>query len=59
MTDVFYAIGRFFQWIFRFMNHLGNVPNLLIIIIGVIAICIWIWRMSIYNREADERGTLK
>lgn len=59
MTDIFNAIGNFFLCLFKGIDKLGNTPNVILIIIAAIAMCIWIWRMGVYNKEAEERGSLK
>ena len=59
MTDVFYAIGDFSQWVFRGMKVLGHGPNVILwtIILGLL---IWqVFRMKKENREADKNGTLR
>lgn len=54
-----YWLGDFFLAIFDFMEKLGGIPNVLIIISIFVATCVWVWRMSIYNKEAERNGTLK
>ncbi len=59
MTDVFYAIGDFSQWVFRGMKVLGHGPNIILwtIILGLL---IWqVFRMKAENKEADKNGTLR
>jgi len=58
-TDVFYAIGDFFQWIFKGMRAMGQIPNILIwaVIIGLIFY--WPYHISKQNKEAEKNGTLK
>ena len=59
MTDFFYAFGDFCQAIFRRMPKLGNIPNVTMIIIGFMALFLWVRRMDKYNKEAEEKGGLK
>lgn len=58
-TEFMYGTGRVFQKIFGWMETLGNLPNVLIIIAITLSVIIWVWMMAKYNREAEERGTLK
>lgn len=51
-TDIFYAIGDFFEWIFKGMSVLGQGPNVLISlgVIGLLAY--WTIRLMRYKKEA-------
>lgn len=59
MTDIFYALGDFFQWTFLGIEQLANFPNKLFFAIGAVATLIWLRQMAKYNKEAKENGTLK
>jgi ribose/xylose/arabinose/galactoside ABC-type transport system permease subunit len=58
-TDVFYAIGDFFQWIFKGMFILGHIPNVLIwlLIVGILGY--WIMRLSRYKKTAARNNTIE
>lgn len=58
-TDVFYAIGDFFQWIFRGMKVLGHGPNVIIwiLILGILGY--WTMRLSRYKKEAQRNNTIE
>lgn len=58
-TEFMYGTGRAFQKIFEWMEGLANLPNVLIIISITLSVIIWVWMMAKYNREAEEKGTLK
>jgi hypothetical protein len=58
-TEFMYATGRVFLKIFEWMRGIGGIPNVLIIICIFLAVCIWVWMMARYNREAEQNGTLK
>lgn len=59
MTDVFYAIGDFFQWIFKGMRVLGHGPNIILwIIIGGL-LTYWTLQIRKQNKAADKNGTLR
>ncbi len=58
-TDVFYATGDFFQWIFKGMRALGQGPNVILWIIIIGLIIYWPYRISQQNKEAERNGTLK
>lgn len=59
MTDVFYALGDFSQWVFKGMKVLGHGPNIVLwsIIIGLLIY--QVFRMMKENKEADKNGTLR
>jgi hypothetical protein len=59
MTDIFYALGDFLQETFKILPVLGNLPNVIFIITGFILLFYWLREMANYNREAEEKGTLK
>lgn len=58
-TDVFYAIGDFFEWIFKGMRVLGQGPNVIIWIGIVFAITYWTFRLNRYRKEAKRNGTVE
>ena len=53
------AIGDLFTDSFAILRFLGNGFNWLIIVIMFILGVVWIKKMSDFNREADQNGTLK
>ena len=59
MTDVFYGIGHFFQWSFKFMKAFGNGPNLFFWLVIVALMITWLRMQARFNAEAKEKGTLK
>ena len=59
MTEFFYALGDFFQATFKILPKLGNLPNDIFLIVGFIALILWLRQMAKYNQEAEEKGTLK
>ncbi len=59
MTDVFNGLGLFFQWTFKFMQNLGNAPNLFFWIIIGSLIIVWLRMQAKFNKEAKEKGTLE
>jgi hypothetical protein len=59
-TGIFNAFGRLCQSFFiGVVEKLGNSPNLLYIITGVVVFLIWMSMMARYNKEADRNGTLR
>jgi hypothetical protein len=59
MTDLMYNLGDIFTWTFKnVLELLGNVPNVLFIIIGFVGTGFWLMKQTRYNREAKENGTL-
>ena len=59
MTDVFYGIGNFFQWTFKFMKAFGNAPNLFFWLLIVSLMVVWLRMQLKFNKEAEQKGTLK
>ena len=53
------AIGDLFTQSFAILRILGNNFNALIVVIMTILAVVWIKKMSDFNREADQNGTLK
>ena len=52
--DVFwYAIGDFFQWIFKAVPFMGLWFNKFLIVIGFIAFFTWLWYMK-KNKDPKE-----
>lgn len=59
MTDVFYAIGDFSQWIFRGMFKMGHGPNIILWSIIFFLLVYQTLQMVKQNKEAEKNGTLK
>ena len=59
MTDVFYGIGHFCQWTFKFMPKLGNTPNVFFWIIIVSLLALWLKMQADYNKAAKKNNTLR
>jgi hypothetical protein len=59
MNELIYGLGNLLQETFTILPILGNLPNVLFIIIGFILLFYWLRAMANYNREAEEKGTLK
>ena len=58
-TDVFESIGIFFQWIFRGMKSMGQVPNVLISAFIIFLLAYWCLRLVRYKKEAQRNGTIE
>ena len=58
MTDVFYGIGDFFQWTFKYMKHVGFGANLFFWVLICALFCVWLRMQAKYNKEAKEKNTL-
>ncbi len=58
-TDVFYAIGNFFQWIFKGMRVLGQGPNVIIWILILGILVYWTMRLSRYKKQAQRNSTIE
>jgi len=57
-TDVFNGIASFFQWTFKFMNGIGNKPNLLFWLIIAGLVITWLRMQSRFNKEAKKNNTI-
>ena len=55
MDAVFYAIGDFFQPIFAIMAKLGNIPNALFIVIGLIAFLAWTRQLMKFRSQGENQ----
>jgi len=58
-TDIFYAIGDFFQWIFKGMRVLNQGPNVIIWILIIGAITYWTLRLNRYRKESHRNDTIE
>lgn len=58
-TDIFYGIGSFFQWIFKGMYKLGQMPNVLISAFIIFLLAYWCLRLVRYKKEAQRNGTIE
>lgn len=58
-TDIFEGIGSFFQWTFKGMRALGQVPNVFIsaFVIGLLAY--WCYRIIKFRKIAQANGTVE
>ena len=59
MTDVFYAIGDFSQFIFKGMRVLGHGPNVILWVIIASLLTYWTVKMIKQTKEADKNETLR
>ncbi|MCW8896510.1 MAG: hypothetical protein OQJ96_03785 [Flavobacteriales bacterium] len=63
MTDFIYWLGDFFFTIFKPLEWLGETPyfnlNVAFIILGFIGLFVWLKMQAKFNKEAEEKGTLK
>ena len=58
MTEVFYAIGDFFQWSFKGIRALGHGPNIIIWLIIGFLLAYWTLQIIKQTKEAKKNGTL-
>ena len=59
MTDVFYAIGDFSQWVFKGIKVLGHGPNIILWTIIAFLLVYQTLQIIKQNKEAEKNGTLK
>ena len=55
MTDFFFAIGHFFDWILQIVV-LGTwiIPALIAVVLGI-GMAYWLWTQTVLSRKAKER----
>ena len=58
-TDIFEGTAAAFQWIFRGMAKLGQMPNVLISIFIVALLGYWCMRIMRYKKESARNGTIE
>ncbi len=51
--DILYALESVFQFSFSILEWLGNIPNILFLIIGFIAATIWTLQLVKYSKEPN------
>jgi len=62
MTDFIYGLGELFYTIFGVLRFLGEMfinPNVIFILLGFVGLFIWLKMQIKFNKEAQERNTLK
>ena len=59
MTNFFTTIGDLFQKSFKIMPKIGNKYNVAMIIVGFIALFVWLWLQTKYNKKADKEGAIR
>jgi hypothetical protein len=57
-TDIFTKTGHFFQWTFKIMPKLGNMPNVFFWLIIVSLVITWLRMQAKFNKAAKEKGTI-
>ncbi|MDI9339235.1 MAG: hypothetical protein QM534_01585 [Sediminibacterium sp.] len=58
-TDIFEGLGSFFEWTFKGMRALGQVPNVLISAFVIGMLVFWCLRIVRYRKEALRNGTIE
>lgn len=51
-TDLIFALQSFFEWTFTILPVLGNLPNYLFILVGILGFVYWMGKQFKYNQEA-------
>lgn len=59
INGIMEALGDFFEWTFKILPILGNIPNVLFIILGFVLLFFWLKMQSDFNKKAEREGTLK
>jgi len=58
-TDIFEATGHFFEWTFKGIRALGQVPNIIIWVMIFGVLVYWCMRIVKYKKEAQRNGTIE
>ena len=58
MTDLAYNLGDVFQWTFKILEMLGNLPNYLFIVIGFVGFGFWMMKQSQYTARDKREGNI-
>jgi len=58
-TDIFEGIGKFFQWAFKGIKALEQIPNVLISAFVIGMLTYWTFRLLKYRKEAQRNGTIQ
>ncbi len=53
LKDIFYGLADFIEWTFGILPMLGNIPNLVFLIIGSICFLYWMNQM-VKHKRVDE-----
>lgn len=59
MTDIIYATGDLFYWVFSLLELLGNLPNWGLIAFSFVLLFWWLNMQNNYTKKAESEGTLK
>ena len=54
VKDIFEAIGELFQFTFQILPTLGNLPNLIFLILGSVLFLYWMLQMSRQSEPTDD-----
>lgn len=59
-TKVFYAISDFLTWTFGFFEHVGNIFNYSVIVLGFIGLFYWLnWQKQFNEKAKNDPNQLK
>ncbi len=59
MDEIVWPIADLLKWTFKLLPAAGNAPNIAALLLGIIGLIYWLRLQARYDREAEERGTLK
>lgn len=59
MTDFFNGFGELCIKLFKYMPMIGNKYNYFMIVVGFIALLIWLWVQGNYSKAARNNGTIE
>lgn len=53
VKDIVIALGDFLEWTFGILPALGNIPNLIFLLIGAVMFIYWIGQMFGHARRGE------
>ena len=59
MTDIFIGFGHLCTRFFHIMPKIGNSYNYFMIVVGFIALAIWLFVQSKYTKSARDNGSIE
>ena len=58
-TDIFEGTGAFFEWIFKGIKALNQIPNVIIWVLILSGIVYWTLRLAKYRKAAQRNSTIE
>lgn len=59
MQDILYPIQDLLESLFSYIPMLGNIPNVIFIIGGILGLSYWVKMQSDFNKKDEKDGYIK